>query len=246
MEQARQWAVRITHEAQSHKQNAFITLTYADEHLPEHNSLQYDDLQKFWKRMRKRFGKLSYYAVGEYGDTTKRPHYHACIFGHDFAEGRTILKTNPNLLWTHPALEAVWGLGHVSVGALTYQTASYTASYVTKKLGGEKQYVRLDVDSGELIPLIQPRAFMSLNPAIGKGWVEKYGMNVYDRDYVVIQGTRQKPPKMYDKWLAVKDEPKHQAMKENRKAKAKSKTPEQNRARAQNAHARAKNRKKTL
>lgn len=33
LEYARQWAVRCVHEAQMHSRNAFITLTYSDEHL---------------------------------------------------------------------------------------------------------------------------------------------------------------------------------------------------------------------
>jgi len=32
-EQARQWAVRITHEAQAYIENSFVTLSYSDEHL---------------------------------------------------------------------------------------------------------------------------------------------------------------------------------------------------------------------
>lgn len=246
LEHARQWAVRITHEAQQHEQNSFITLTYNDENLPEHSTLNYRHLQLFWKRLRKEVGKFRYYAVGEYGDENNRPHYHACLFGHDWREGRTIIRNTPSLLWTHPALERCWGMGHVSVGALTFESAQYTASYVTKKLNNKRKYVRVDEETGELIPLVQPRAFMSRRKAIGLAWVEKHGDLTYAHDRVVINGRPQKPPKYYDRWLEKRSEIAIGMIKEKRMGETTKQTSEQNRARAENAHARTKQRGKTL
>jgi len=246
LEHARQWAVRIHNEAQLHIENSFVTMTYNDEHLPAHNSLNYRDLQLFWKRLRKEIGPLRYYAVGEYGDNTDRPHYHACIFGHAFTDKRKILRTDPTLLWTSPVLEQAWGMGHVSVGALTFESAQYTASYVTKKLNNKRRYVRIDEETGELIPLIQPRAFMSLRPAIGLTWLNQFGTQAYDHDHVVVNGRPQKPPKYYDRWLEKQEPERLQSIKDRRKQLATKHTPEQNRARARNAHARAKNRNKSV
>lgn len=245
-EHARQWAIRITHEAQLHEENSFITLTYSDNTAPKDGNLNYSHLQKFWKRLRKELGPLSYYAVGEYGDKTNRPHYHACIFGHAFLKNRVIIRETPTLLWTSPTLYKAWGMGNVSVGALNFQTAVYTASYVTKKLGYQKRYVQLDVDTGELKDMIQPRAFMSLNPAIAKNWLAQYGKYVYDYDQVVINGKPQKPPKYYDEWLRKTNEQHHKSIKEKRTQQAVKRTPEENRARAQNARARGKAQKKTV
>ena len=97
----REWSTRIMLESLSHEENVFVTLTYSDKHIPKGESLDPDDLRKFWKRLRKglddtlnkeinpnkykcyqrkRF-PIRYYACGEYGDSTKRPHYHAIIFG---------------------------------------------------------------------------------------------------------------------------------------------------------------------
>lgn len=227
-------------------QNSFITLTYNDTHIPTHGSLNYADLQKFWKRLRKALKKVRYYAVGEYGDDSLRPHYHACVFGHAFTEDRTILRQEPSLLWTNPLLEEAWGLGHVSVGALTFESAQYTASYVTKKLNNKKKYVRVDEESGELIPLVQPRAFMSLKPAIGREWLNSYGRRVYDRDQVVINGRPQKPPKYYDKWMGEVSESTMEETKRKRRKEAERFSPEQSHARAINAHARTKGRTKTV
>jgi len=248
-EQARQWAVRITHEAQQHKENSFITLTYEDEQLPQWGSLDYSHLREMWDRLRsarrrKALPRLRYYAVGEYGDQTLRPHYHACIFGEGFTEGRKILRTTPTTLWTSPELEEAWGHGQVSVGILNFATARYTASYVTKKLRAKQQYVRVDEETGELIPLEQPRAFMSRN--IAKNWWGEFHHQVIAHDQVVINGETQKPPKAYDRWLFERSETASEIQKTVRIENSKSQTKEQTHARARNAHAHAENKSKTL
>ncbi|QXP07996.1 MAG: replication initiator protein [Arizlama microvirus] len=243
-EQARQTAVRIYHESQSWIENSFITLTYDDANIPTNGSLDYSHLQKFWKRLRKQIGELRYYAVGEYGDKTLRPHYHACLFGHAFIEDRIIIKEQPHRLWSSPMLNQVWGLGNVTVGALNFQTARYTASYVTKKLRTKQRYVRIDEQTGELVPVTQPRAFMSRN--IGKDWWITYGHQLKDHDRVIINGQKQKPPRAYDKWLGEINESKLKEIKAERKAKAIQLTPDQNRARARSAHAHAERKTKTV
>jgi len=246
LEHARQWAVRITHEAQLWNQSSFITLTYDDEHLPSQGSLDYSHLQKFWKRLRKALGPLRYYAVGEYGDETNRPHYHACIFGHAFTENRTILRDTPTRLWTNELITSSWGMGHVSVGALTFQTAQYTASYVTKKLNNKRRYVTVNKETGELEALVQPRAFMSLRPAIGRDWLDLHGLSVYDHDRVIINGRPQKPAKYYDRWLEQIAPIKCKEIKDNRRQNVKHLSKEQTHARARNAHARAKSKSKSV
>lgn len=245
-EQARQQAVRIVHEAELHDENCFLTLTYNNANLPSNGGLNYADLIKFWKRLRKRLkpAKLRYYAVGEYGDESLRPHYHACIFGHAFTQDRIILETSPNLLWTSPLLIDCWGLGNVSVGSLNFQTARYTASYVTKKLRSRQQYVRVDETTGELIPLEQPRAFMSRN--LAKAWWEQNHHQVVAHDRVVINARPQKPPKAYDKWLAAKNELAQEIVKEVRKERIKLETKDKSHARAENAHARVKRKSKRI
>lgn len=245
-EAARQWAVRIYHESTLKPDNCFLTLTLADKHLPEHNSLDYKaHMQPFWKRLRHHLGDLRYYAVGEYGDKTGRPHYHACVFGHSFLEGRVMVRNGPMPLWTSPFLEKAWGLGNVSVGVLNFETARYTASYVTKKLRSKQQYVRVDEETGELIPLEQPKAYMSLNPAIGLNWLSEYGDQVYAGDYVIINGMKQKPPKYYDRWLEKRSKIAHAMIKDGRIEKAKERPPENVKARAAISRERVKKKKKT-
>lgn len=247
-EQARQWAARISHEAILHDESCFVTLTYADDNIPQYGSLNYEHLTLFWKRLRKQLHpkRIRYYAVGEYGDKSNRPHYHACIFGHAFTDERTLIKHEPYLLWTNPTLELAWGEGMVTVGALNTQTASYTASYVLKQQARGKQYVRIDDTTGELIPLVQPRAFMSRKPGIGHGWYEKYSTNTYDNDRIVMNGSVGKPPKYYDNKLREEDETRYNSIKDVRRKNASTQDEAQLRARARNAHARAGQRNRSV
>lgn len=245
---SKEWAIRITHESQLHDENSFVTLTYADEHLPLINNtptLRLSDLQKFIKRLRftldaEHGKKIRYYAVGEYGSKSNRPHYHLCVFGHAFTERRTILRREPSLLWTNDTLEKTWGMGEVRVGALTFATAQYTASYVTKKLRAKQQYVYIDKETGELKPLEQPKAVMSLKPAIGLEWWLQHHKQTTRNDYVIMNGSKHKPPKYYDTLLKRLCEEEYEGMKEKRterldKVNALAKA----RARAGDARARA-------
>lgn len=255
-EQARQQAIRIAHEATGYAENSFVTLSYADKYLPRWGSLNYDDFHKFNDRARKRYDNYRYYGVGEYGTKSKRAHYHLAIFGKAFIEKRIITQTSPYLLWTSPELEALWGLGQVKVGVLNFRTANYTASYITKKLRSKQQYVRVDEETGELIPLEQPRAFMSRN--LGKEWWYQWGEQTHVNDYVVLEGRRQKPPKAYDRWLKEKDnivgpvleeganEKRLRKIKERRIEKAEKQDKAKTHARAEIARARASNAKNKL
>lgn len=108
-------------ESVVHAESSFVTLTYSDEFIPDKGSLEKRDLQLFMKRIRKNTGlPLRYFAVGEYGDDTWRPHYHLALFG-----------LSPML---QPAVNSSWGLGFVEVGDLTFASAAYVAGYCSKKL----------------------------------------------------------------------------------------------------------------
>lgn len=86
---AREWFLRLSVEAGdlNYKSVSFLTLTYEDQNLhyvfngkySYYPTLEKSDLQKFFKRLR-HFADFKYYAIGEYGTHTFRPHYHALIF----------------------------------------------------------------------------------------------------------------------------------------------------------------------
>jgi hypothetical protein len=80
------------------------------------------DLQDFIKRVRyyqKKWtdNKIKYYAVGEYGTKTKRPHYHALMFG----------------MHRGVKIDEIWEYGHTDVGTCTLDSIDYVTKYVVNK-----------------------------------------------------------------------------------------------------------------
>jgi len=208
LENARQWAIRIKHEASMHPQNSFITLTYDNEHLPPTGTLVLKHWQDFMKRLRKKYSykKLSFYHCGEYGEKQGRPHYHAIIFNHQFSDLIPIPRKKD--LHTSETLKTLWGKGHISVGSVTFESASYVASYVQKKINGPKaeainmsnglrHYERMTPE-GEVITLKKEYATMSRRPGIASRWLAKHHTDIYPSDFVTHKGKKQSLPKYYD------------------------------------------------
>ncbi|AXH75096.1 MAG: replication initiator protein [Microviridae sp.] len=207
LKRSREWAIRISHEAQLHKDNCFITLTYDDEHLPPDGSLRYADFQQFMRRLRKLHpGRtIRFFMCGEYGSTTRRAHFHACLFGVRFADAqywKRSTATGAPWIYSSRTLSELWPAGHASVGELNIQTAAYTARYVMKKVTGdaaESHYQVIDQD-GVITQLVPEFCRMSLKPGIGAGWFRNYRDDVYTHDLLVDSRSRKgKPPRYYDK-----------------------------------------------
>lgn len=141
VDKANDWATRASIEATQYKKNCFLTLTYDNEHLPEGGKLQKEDLQKFWKRLRKHIQpeRIRYICCGEYGLRTKRPHYHAIIFNFYPEDAKTWGKNHEkDDLKTSKTIENLWGKGFVVVAPANYETAAYVARYCVKKAYGKK------------------------------------------------------------------------------------------------------------
>lgn len=186
------------HEAQMHKENSFVTLTYDNEHLPRNGGLQIEDFQRFCRKLRKAKGKFRYFHCGEYGDENDRPHYHAIIFGLDFSEERQLLKRTRNgPLYVAPTLFRAWNKGFHTIGACEYHTAMYVSKYIMKKLTGEEgQKAYVNAKTGEA--LRPPYISMSRRPGLGSKWLEKYKSDVYPEDVVHLEGKKFRPPRFYD------------------------------------------------
>ncbi|AXH75992.1 MAG: replication initiator protein [Microviridae sp.] len=176
------------------------------------------------KRLRRFFDpeRVRFFACGEYGETTWRPHYHALLFGVDFPDKVSYrpAKGNQGALYSSPTLARLWGHGFCSIGALTYETAAYTARYCLKKVGGDQadsHYRRVDPETGEIYALEREFARMSLKPGIGAKWFSRYASDLYPDDFVVIDGKRRgKPPAYYDKLLKASSETRLQEVKDKR------------------------------
>lgn len=194
----------MTHEAQFHEANSFLTLTYDDYNLPFGGSLRKEDFQKFMKRLRKKIGSpLKVFYCGEYGDQLGRPHYHAILFGEDFARDREYYsRIGGNNYFVSERLSSLWNLGHSIIGPVTFESCAYTASYCTKKVTGPKakdHYEKVDPETGEIYELLPE--FSHQSNGIGARWLEKFRTDIWsgrDDDFVVMSnGVKAKPPRFY-------------------------------------------------
>lgn len=218
MANAASWANRMEMELQYHENAWFLTLTYDNENVPyratwdtltgevitENLSLCYEDMQKFWKRLRryieyheKGTGKLMYFQAGEYGGQTHRPHYHAIVYDLPIKqEDLKIYKkergfTYYNCEW----LEKIWGMGHVILAPAEWRSMAYTARYTTKKIygkDGKKFY--------EEVGIMPEQCNMSKKPAIGAQYYYDHAAEIYERDQIQLKnGKICKPPRYFDK-----------------------------------------------
>lgn len=207
LDKAREWATRMSHEALQHEHNAFVTLTYSDDHLPADGSLSLRAGQLFLKRLRKEIAPtpVRFFLVGEYGDHTWRPHYHIILFGYAFAGDRIHWRTSPNghPLFRSPQLERLWPYGHSEIGSLTPESAAYCARYALKKVSQQRReaghYYRPHPVTGEFFHVIPEYAVMSRRPGIGGAWLDKYRSDCFPSGFVVIDGQKRPVPKYYVK-----------------------------------------------
>lgn len=208
LERSRQWAMRCQHEASLHPNNSFLTLTFSPENLPDRGSLVYEPFQDFMKRYRKRFSGtgIRFYMCGEYGENFGRPHYHACIFGHDFDDKKIWQRrSGKEPLYRSSILEKLWPHGHSTIGRLTFQSAAYVARYVMKKVTGEASsdhYSFIDPVTGESHQRMAEFNRMSTRPGIAAGWFDKFYRDVYPNDACIVNGRESRPPRYYDKLLS--------------------------------------------
>ncbi|ALS03715.1 VP4 [Gokushovirus WZ-2015a] len=193
LERARVWALRCEHERRLHEVSCFLTLTYDEMHLPQNASLVKEDLQKFWKRLRFEISpdKLRYFACGEYGEVTCRPHYHAIVFGWTPPDlERSARSSSGCMLWSSAMLDRIWSFGRVVVGEATFDSAGYVARYVTKKITG-------DLGKEAYFGRVPPYVVMSRRPGIGEGFFEAYRGHFEATDCTVVDGRPSILPRYY-------------------------------------------------
>jgi len=179
-DQALMWSIRGYHESTLHLQNSFITLTYDNDHLPVDGKIDKRELQLFFKRLRSSGVKFRYIACGEYGGQTRRPHYHAIIFGKDWLEGSFPVTDK---LYSHVGLQDAWTNGLVSIAPVTMASICYVCGYVNKKID--------DPDTFNL---------MSRRPGIGHDWLALYKDDIVRTGVVSIEGQAYQVPKRYLAW----------------------------------------------
>lgn len=205
LRKSQEWTLRCVHEASQHPVSCFITLTFNKEHvsrLPSgHLTLPgYDVFQAFLKRLRNKLPPFRFYMCGEYGSTTKRPHYHAILFGVDLPDRRHHHIEDGHFIDISKILQDCWPYGYSSVGDAPPGAIAYVCRYVNKKR-----------DRDKLPPGVVPEySRMSLKPGIGATWFDRYRNDVYKADVVLDEvyrdavrflGRDLRPPRYYDKLM---------------------------------------------
>ena len=178
---SREWATRIQQEASYYKNNIFVTLTYSDESLPADKAVKKEEVQRFIKRLRKQLGnqKIKYFACGEYGEITKRCHYHLLILNMPFNG-----KKNTYFI------EKAWTKGRIDIGTVTYNSARYVADYIQKD-------DRSEMYDGRTPP------FSLKSQGLGKQYAIDHADQLTTNLTTTVNGIPVGLPKIYQKWLDI-------------------------------------------
>lgn len=156
----KEWSLRLSLEL-SDKVAYFGTLTYA-----VFKELNKKDIQLFLKSIRRSLdyhysiNKVRYFASGEHGDITNRPHYHFLIWAYQL----------PNLKDFHNLVFDKWSKGIINVQPITSEGAvNYVCGYVLKKQK-DKPFIMMSRRPGigyeqlyQQVDLIVKRGFISHN-----------------------------------------------------------------------------------
>ncbi len=118
------WACRLLLEAYFHRHASFVTLTYDDAFIQTTEdglgNLVPRHLKNFLRKIKYHLPHVRYFGVGEYGEKTERPHYHAVLFGASIED--------------EPTIALCWKKGFHQVSELTFDRAQYVAQYTIKKM----------------------------------------------------------------------------------------------------------------
>lgn len=126
--------------------------------------------------------KIRFYAAGEYGGHTFRPHYHLILFGFEVPESKFIpcgKSETGDQYFILPELAELWPFGFHSIEPANEFTFKYCANYVTKKLGIHPNDYYLDQG------LQPPFNLMSRKPGIGAQYLIDHP-EIMDNDRIVI------------------------------------------------------------
>lgn len=235
------WACRIEMEAKTSKPHSvwFLTLTYDDKNIPginhetgevirgalykrkgsnlkENQTLWYEDIQKFIKRLRKAAGTgIRYFCAGEYGEQTGRPHYHLILFNYYPEKLEPYRLLSKEGYYTDTRIKRCWPYGiHNMSEPATSKAFSYTAGYVTKKIGDEtKEHIKRG--------LRPPFAMMSLKPGIGEEYYLQNKEQIWKQGYIQLSnGKRAAIPRYFEKQMEKEDPERLWEIKRQRQQKA--------------------------
>lgn len=239
---SRMWANRCMMELKYHDSAYFVTITYSPEFVPkvwyvdestgeanEALSLRKKHFQLFMKNVRKMAqpDKVRFFAAGEYGSKTWRPHYHAILFGLRLNDLILVQQGESYNYYTSPSLQRCWDVveckrsitplayshGQVVVADVNWQTCAYVARYVVKKLRGDQS------DFYSYHNIEPPFSLMSRRPGIGRQYYDDHP-DLFDYDYINVAtpdgGRKFRPPKYYNRLLEEQDPDRGQEQRQRR------------------------------
>lgn len=168
------WVFRLKQHLRTAQSAFFVTLTYSDEYLPENGSLDKELLKQFFHDFRngiendyqhslpkhlkgKSHHRIKYFAVGEYGDLSLRPHYHFIIF--DYRGNNISLMED---------IEEFWPYGHIDIRYCSDRLISYITKYLVKSF--------LDTQALKISNLLEP-PFRLVSKGLGLSYVTQARAN---------------------------------------------------------------------
>ena len=246
LDYSREWANRGYLESKCWDQNWFVTLTYDEDSIPYseeitdsqgitytdsidempwQGTIQPDDMTRFMKNLRKIFERkkketnIRFMGCGEYGENTRRPHYHLILFNCNLPKETFYdphVTWNKDTVWKNTWIERAWGKGMVQIGECNWNSIAYVARYITKKINGNEseEFYAMQGEEKEFF-----RA--SNQPGIGGIYYENNKEKIYKNDKILIQNLKGvhwiKPPEYFDRLYEKEYPEKMQEIKEKRK-----------------------------
>ena len=160
-----------------------------------------------------------------WSETIGRPHYHAILYGSQFPDMEVKEKSDSgSLMYESETLNKLWTdsstgkpIGFATIGDVTFESCSYVARYVTKKIYGSdahehyKKPLEIDKETGEVTKFLElQKEYVTMsrgnryNPqnAIGIQQYQDWHTDMYPHDRVAMVRNKatilMKPPRYYD------------------------------------------------
>lgn len=179
-------AIRCVLHASLYKNNCFLTLTYDEKKEGYHNDFQYEDIQKFKKRLRRKVEpeKIQVFNVHEYGKNRKK-HWHLVVFNHDFSDKTLFTVNGGTRLYTSKTLEGLWPFGFSTIGDVTEASAMYQAQYTQK-----------DFKNGNVTNIYKSH---SKHSGIGREYFLRHYGTILALGYCSVDGRKIALPRYFEK-----------------------------------------------
>ncbi|SEQ49419.1 hypothetical protein SAMN05428969_3275 [Devosia sp. YR412] len=170
------WVGRNIAESKTAVAAHAITLTYGNGDHPSAAILTYSDVQKYLKKLRFAGYPLKYFAIGEYGSTKGRAHWHLMIYWQDRVPPHELRK---NFMETH------WEHGFSFWDKPSHAAIRYNCKYIQKDIGKDER---------------QGLVRMSKKPPLGTAYFQQLaeqnveaGLSPKSLEYSFPEVTRRKP-----------------------------------------------------